>query len=133
MSGGASAFLRHSPGPSPARRTRAAAAPRCCSGDKTEAYERKLELLEREEEMIREEQEEAAAVAQELPVTAGAATATEMTAAVAAAAVMSEATAAAVVDSLQEKEASLEGGTSAEERAALEAAAREAKMRKVIR
>jgi hypothetical protein len=27
-----------------------------CSGDKTEAIERKLELLEREEEMIREEE-----------------------------------------------------------------------------
>ncbi|KAL6777570.1 MDM38 [Auxenochlorella protothecoides x Auxenochlorella symbiontica] len=90
--------------------------------DKTEAYERKLELLEREEEMIKEEEE--AAVAAETPITSGAQTAQELTAAVAAAAVVREAAASAMVDVLE--------GVSEEEKAAKYAEARRSKMRKVV-
>ncbi|GAB4818097.1 hypothetical protein N2152v2_005143 [Parachlorella kessleri] len=93
------------------------------SRDLTEAYEKRLELLEREEEMIREEEEERL-LAEELPVTASAHTAAEMTAAAAAAAVVREAAAGAVADMLD--------GESAEERSAKVAAAKEARMRKVI-
>lgn len=91
--------------------------------DKTEAYERKLELLEREEEMIKEEEE--AAVAAETPITSGAQTAQELTAAVAAAAVVREAAASAMVDVLE--------GVSEEEKAAKYAEARRSKMRKVVK
>lgn len=91
-------------------------------GDKTEAYERKIDLLEREEELIKEEEE--AAVATELPVTAGKATAKEMAATAAAAAVMGEAAASSLADILE--------GVSQEERAAKEAADKEAKMRKIL-
>lgn len=86
-------------------------------------YERKLDLLEREEEMIREE-EEAAAVALEMPVTAGKSTAQELAATAAAAAVVREAAASSLYDLLE--------GQSQEERAAKEAATKEARMRQVL-
>lgn len=91
--------------------------------DKTEGLERRLDLLEREEEMIREEEE--SAVATELPVTAGRATAKELAATAAAAAVMQEAAASTLAEALERE--------SQEERSAKEAAAREARMRKVLR
>ena len=90
--------------------------------DDTHAYERKLDLLEREEEMIKEEEE--AAVIAEMPVTAGKTTATELAATAAAAAVVREATASSLADLLE--------GESQEERAAKEATAKEARMRQVL-
>lgn len=92
-------------------------------GDKTAAYERKLDLLEREEELIKEEEE--AAVATELPVTAGRATAKELAATAAAAAVVREAAASSLMDILDESE-------SQEEKATREAAAKQARMRQVL-
>lgn len=92
-------------------------------GDKTTAYERKLDLLEREEELIKEEEE--AAVATELPVTAGRATAQELAATAAAAAVVREAAAESLIDILDESE-------SQEERASKQAAAKQARMRQVL-
>lgn len=91
-------------------------------GDKTEAYERKLELLEREEERIKEERQ--AEITAQLPLTAGAQTAQEMTAAVAAAAVVREAAATFAVDHFE--------GESEEEKMSRIAAAKASKMRKVI-
>lgn len=91
--------------------------------DDTHAYERKLDLLEREEEMIKEEEETAAVVA-EMPVTAGKTTAQELAATAAAAAVVREAAASSLADLLE--------GESQEERAAKEAAAKEARMRQVL-
>jgi len=93
-------------------------------GDKTEAVERRLDLLEREEELIKEEEE--AAVITELPVTAGKTTAQEMAATAAAAAVVREAAASSFADILEESE-------SQEERASKEAAAKEIKMRQILR
>lgn len=109
--------------------------------DKTEAYERKLELLEREEELIKEEREAEKREEKEMLMMSGATkevtkvggtestissatTAQEMTAAAAAAAVVREAAAEAAVDHLE--------GESEEEKAFRAAAVKAAKMRKVI-
>jgi LETM1 and EF-hand domain-containing protein 1 len=94
--------------------------------DDIHGYERKLDILEREEEMIKEEEEAAAvAVASELPITAGKATAQELAATAAAAAVVREAAASSFADLLE--------GESQEERAAKEAVAKEERMRQVLR
>jgi hypothetical protein len=98
-----------------------------CRGDLTDAYERKLELLEREEELIKEEREAQKAddMVAQLPVTAGLTTAREMTAAAAAAAVVNEAAASSIADVLE--------GESVEERAAKAATKKQERMQKVIR
>ncbi len=94
--------------------------------DDIHGYERKLDILEREEEMIKEEEEAAAvAVASEMPLTAGKATAQELAATAAAAAVVREAAASSFADLLE--------GESQEERAAKEAVAKEERMRQVLR
>jgi LETM1 and EF-hand domain-containing protein 1, mitochondrial len=114
--------------------------------DKTQAYERKLELLEREEELIKEEREAEKREEKEMLMMSGvmdetktrdtaggdgavstmpsATTAQQMTAAAAAAAVVREAAAEAAVDHLE--------GESEEEKAFRAAAVKAAKMRKVI-
>jgi len=94
--------------------------------DDIHGYGRKLDILEREEELIKEEEEAAAvAVASELPITAGKATAKELAATAAAAAVVREAAASSFADLLE--------GESLEERASKEATAKEARMRQVLR
>lgn len=95
--------------------------------DDTHGYGRKLDILEREEELIKEEEEAeaAVAVASELPITAGKATAQELAATAAAAAVVREAAASSFADLLD--------GESQEERASKEAVAKEARMRQVLR
>lgn len=91
------------------------------SGDVVASYERKLELLAREEELIREEE-----AATRLAVGAEARPPVEATAAAAAAAVVREAAAGAALDAV------LDGSESAEERAHHVAEARQAKTRKIL-
>lgn len=93
-------------------------------GDKNEAYERKIELLEREEELIREEQE--LEVDFDLPIsetTTG--TPAEKAATAAARAVVKEAAASSLVDFLDRE--------SQEERSLKAAAAKQAKMQKILK
>jgi LETM1 and EF-hand domain-containing protein 1 len=92
-------------------------------GDKNEAYERKLELLEREEELIREEQE--CEVEFDFPTIATTGTVAEKTATAAAAAVVKEAAASSLADVLDRE--------SEEEKSVKAAAAKQAKMQKILK
>ena len=92
-------------------------------GDKNEAYERKLELLEREEELIREEQE--CEVEFDFPTMATTGTVAEKTATAAAAAVVKEAAASSLADVLDRE--------SEEEKSVKAAAAKQAKMQKILK
>ena len=92
-------------------------------GDKSEAYERKLELLEREEELIREEQE--CEMEFDLPAMSTAGSAAQKAATAAAAAVVKEAAASSLADILDKE--------SEEERSFKAAAAKQAKMRKILK
>lgn len=92
------------------------------SADKSEEYERKLELLEREEELIREEQE--CEMDLNLPAMSAAGSATEKAATAAAAAVVKEAAVSSLADVLDKE--------SMEEKSFKAAAAKEAKMQKIL-
>lgn len=92
------------------------------SGDKSEEYERKIELLEREEELIREEQE--CEMDLNLPAIPTTGSATEKAATAAAAAVVKEAAVSSLADMLDKE--------SMEEKSFKAAAAKEAKMQKIL-
>lgn len=92
------------------------------SADKSDAYERKLELLEREEELIREEQE--CEMDLNLPAMSTTGSAAEKAATAAAAAVVKEAAASSLADVLDRE--------SAEEKSFKAAAAKQAKMQKIL-
>jgi len=92
-------------------------------GDKNEAYERRIELLEREEELIREEQE--CEVEFDFPTMATTGTVAEKTATAAAAAVVKEAAASSLADVLDRE--------SEEEKSVKAAAAKQAKMQKILK
>ncbi|CAL8464272.1 g3807 [Coccomyxa elongata] len=93
--------------------------------DGDDDYARKLDQLRREEELIVEENKEAAALLQaDIPIIQPGQNAQEELSAAAAAAVVREAAASAVMDVLE--------GESAEEKACKLAAAKEERMRKVI-
>lgn len=92
------------------------------SADKSEEYERKLELLEREEELIREEQE--CEMDLNLPAMPKTGTVAEKAATAAAAAVVKEAAVSSLADVLDRE--------SMEEKSFKAAAAKEAKMHKIV-
>ena len=92
------------------------------SADKYEEYERKIELLEREEELIREEQE--CEMDLNLPALSTSGSATEKAATAAAAAVVKEAAVSSLADVLDKE--------SMEEKSFKAAAAKEAKMQKIL-